>query len=381
MPQKGETAMTEIRILQVVGAMNRGGAETMIMNLYRAMDRQKIQFDFLELKPGESDYSAEIRQMGGRILKAHWSQSPTAIIRTLKELRGIIMNKGPFAVVHAHVLFGAGVVMLAAKLAGVESRITHSHSTNSLDQRPQAILYRIIARNLLKKYCTGEIACSNDAGEYLFGVREFKKKGIVIRNAVNLEHFYPRELQAELDSALANVNVNNRIKLISVARLEPVKNHAFLLDIASELNAMSYEFEMIFIGDGSLRVHLEAEVERKGLLDRVFFWGTRGDIADIMRQSDCLLLPSLYEGLPVTLVEAQASGLRCLVSATVSEEADLGLDLVEFVPLDSPKVWAKRIMQEQKSSISLRKIQESLDAAGYTVEESLKKLLAVYNLK
>ncbi|WP_448712963.1 glycosyltransferase [Microbacterium profundi] len=354
--------------------MNRGGAESMLMSLYRGVDRTKTQFDFLEFTDGESDFSAEIEELGGRILKCKWSQSPSHFLSTQKAVARVIRDEGPYAAVHSHTLFASGAVLNAARVAGVPVRIAHAHSTSDAGAGLAKQSYRAAARWLIRRNATAQIACSPDAGRYLFGPEFFANDGVIVPNAVDLKRFRPKAPAAgEL-----RVPKTNWVTLVSVARFEPVKNHRFLVELADELRAREVGFTMKFVGQGSLQSAIAAEIAEKNLGNWIEMLGLRSDVEEILRDSDALLMPSLWEGLPVALVEAQATGLPCLVSETVTHDADLGLGLLNYLPIDSVSAWADVIEAGLPHCPTSPEIQDALDARGYTVEASLEKLLPLY---
>lgn len=362
------------RILHVVGAMNRAGAESMLMTLYRELDKTEVQFDFLEFTGGRSDFHDEIEELGGQILKCDWSQSLTRVRQTRRSIALLIDEEGPYTAVHSHILFASGTVLAAAKDAGVPTRIAHSHSSSSAHVGFKATVYQKLARLFINRGATSVVACSSEAGRYLFGQHFSARGGTVIPNAIDPEMFYPREVNAEGETA-AEVS---KISLISVARLEFVKNHTFLLELAQELRIRGVEYQMNFVGTGTLQDELETEIDRLGLGNHVKMLGLRDNVAEILRGSDVMLMPSLWEGLPVTLVEAQATGLPCIVSDSVTREVDLGLGLLSFQPLDNVGQWADTIANGFPILPTAEEIAKALETRGYTVRQSLANLLALY---
>lgn len=363
-----------IRVLHVIGAMNRGGAESMLMSLYRDVDKAKIQFDFLEFADGVSDFSAEIEELGGRILKCKWSQSPNGFLSTQKAVANLIRDEGPYAAVHSHTLFASGAVLNAARAAGVPVRIAHSHTTSDAGTGLAERSYRAAARWLIQRNATARVACSPDAGRYLFGHAFADNGGIVVPNSVDLKRFRPRTSS----TAEPRDSTTKKVTLVSVARFEPVKNHRFLVELADELRARDVGFTMKFVGHGSLKSAITAKISERDLGNRIEMLGLRSDVEEVLRDSDALVMPSLWEGLPVALVEAQATGLPCLVSDTVTRDADLGLGLLKYLPIDSVSAWADAIEAGFPHRSTLQEVNDALSARGYTVEASLEKLLPLY---
>jgi len=346
------------RILQVTGPMNRGGAETMLMTLYRALDTTQFQFDFLEFGPGRSDYADEIESLGGRILKATWSQNPRKLPATIQHLADLMMQSGPFAAAHSHILFASGTVLAAAKRAGVPIRIAHSHAAMSSRSSFLSSIYQATSRSAIRRVAT--------------------HMGVVVPNAVDTSRFFPVTTPQRDRVRDALGLPRDMLVLSSVARFEKVKNHAFLLDLADVLSGRGVEFLMLFIGDGSLRSELETGVDERQLGQRVRFLGLRSDVPELLQASDTVLMPSLYEGVPVSLIEAQASGIRCLVSDTVGREADLGLGLIDFLPITDPSLWANAVTTHVPPPATQQDVGEAMERRGYTVTSSLARMLSLY---
>lgn len=368
------------RVLHVVGAMNRAGAESMLMTLYRSLDKARLQFDFLEFRDDESDFAQEILDMGGRILKYPWSQKSNGFGRTVRSLASFMRAHGPYAAVHGHILFANGAVMAAARKAGVPARIAHSHNTSDVvNPGLTRRLYHAASRVAIRWGATALVACGDDAGRYLFGDRQLDKV-VVIPNAVDTQRYCPvtpperHRLRRELGLR------QDGLVLVAVARLELVKNHEFLVELASELQARGVDVEMLFVGTGSLREHLEHEIDARGLGSSVRMLGLRTDVERVLQSADALLMPSHFEGLPVVLVESQAVGLPCLVSDRVTQEADLGLGLLRFLPIDSVVDWADVLPEGLPAPQSAADIAQAYDASGYSPEQTLSRLLPLYAL-
>ena len=333
----GGTAGTP-RVLHVVGAMNVGGAETLLMNLFRGVDRSRVQFDFLVYGDEPGFYDQEIADLGGRVLRTRHSPQ-FGITAAVRAIRTMLRQEGPFLAVHAHILHASALAVRAAEAEGIPIRITHSHNTGDVSGGVGRALYRAWSRREIARKSTTLVACGHQAGSYLFGDREWT----VLPNRVSLAQFRPFPCDQRMEWR-DNLNIPPGVPLIgSVARFEEVKNHIFLLRVAAMLRDRGVAFKMAFAGDGSLRHTLEDRVRSEGLEHHVSFLGLRRDTARLMNAFDVLAMPSHYEGIPVVLMEAQACGLPCLVSDAVSEEVDYGLGLVRFLSIDSVDLWADAI--------------------------------------
>lgn len=363
--------MKPIRILHIVGRMDRAGAETMVMNLYRAIDRGRFQFDFTCFTSDRCDYDEEILALGGRIIRIPGGGALSRFFRLWYRLRG-----GEWRVVHSHTLFSSGLHLLAAKLAGVPVRIAHSHSTADANSRRAVVKgYQWFSRKLLSRVPTGYAACGRAAASYLFPGRS----GVtIIPNAINVPEF----LKASGSGVRQELGIDpGRLLVVQVGRLLPVKNHAFSLRIAEALRESGHEFQMLFIGSGHLTEALEADIRTRALERNVRLVGVREDIAALMGAADVMLMPSLYEGFPVVLVESQAAGLPAVVSRAVSPEVDLGLGLIDFVDLGvAPADWAARlVVAASKPSPDPGVRRETLTKYGFSADGSALRLARMYD--
>lgn len=371
------------RVLMAVGKMDRGGMETMLMNLYRCIDRDRLQFDFLCTKPGEADFDGEILALGGRIF--HTSLPKQAgPKRILEEMRKVMEEEGPFAAVHAHLLFFNGFVLLAARRAGISIRISHSHASSLLKYHSlKGKGYAAFMRRLLMKNATCLLACSRQAGIYLYGEKAVRCGRVeLFANAVDVDAFAFRpqtaaELRAQFGAGEETLVIGQ------VGRMIPEKNHVFLLELARLLKEKGADCRFLLIGDGPLRASLAQKVALYGLGDRVIFTGLREDVDVLLQALDGFAMPSLMEGLPVALVEAQAAGLPCVVSDGVSKEADLGLSLVQFLPADNlhKKDWLKALSDcKRRPRPSLEQVRAAFARRGFEVKENVVRLYTLYQL-
>lgn len=370
-----------IRVLHVVGGMIRGGAETMVMNLYRKIDRDKIQFDFLCMIPGEHHYDQEIRQLGGRIIYINPPRK-VGVIRHIWEIITVIHKYGPYAAVHAHTLFHGGIVAFAAFLAGVSKRICHSHSTNN--ERANKLsrkIYFQIMRLMIRTFCTDMLACGNDAGTYLFGKDAVESgKVTIIPNAIDLKKYETLTDDDALDLRNLLGLPEDALIIGHVGNFRKAKNHEFFIPLMQHVKSNSLNMRLILVGDGELRESIQKIVEDNGLNEYIRFLGVREDIPELMNMFDVFVMPSLYEGLPVSLIEAQAAGTPCVVSDSITREADMGLNLVEFLSLDTPiEIWVRKIIEKAKKKCrDINKIREIYRKKRYDVEETVKEIMEIY---
>jgi glycosyltransferase involved in cell wall biosynthesis len=368
------------RILHVFGGMDRGGAETMVMNLYREIDRREFQFDFAVQTDRPCHYDAEIESMGGRILRhplpvdAGLSAYAQAFLHTLTEY-------GPFIAVHSHVHHFSGFVLHLSRRRGVPVRVSHSHSTGSrgaVSVRRQA--YERSMQFLIRRSATHLLGCSRQACEALFGPGCWSDPRVQLApNAISLSdyaapaavrHAFREELRLAPGTPLVG----------HVGSFTEPKNHAFIIELFRVLSGRLPHAHFVLAGDGPLRPKIEEAIGVAGLVDRVHLLGIRSDVPRVMGALDLLLMPSLWEGLPVVLVEAQAAGLPCLVSDTITPDADLGTGLVRFAALEAgASAWAEQSLAHLGCARPARAARESaLRQAGYDIADAARRLAGIY---
>jgi glycosyltransferase involved in cell wall biosynthesis len=311
--------MRPIRILQVVTIMNRGGLETMLMNYYRQVDRTKIQFDFMVHRNEEGHYDKEIIDLGGKLFRMPQIR-PGNYRLYFKQLDEFFKKHSYYKVVHSHINENSSFVLRAANRADIPCRIAHSHLSDlGLDLKYP---FRLYARSVMKNNPNNYFACSKKAGEWLFGKNHPDRGDIkVLNNAVDVKKFkFNEQVRARVRNEL---QTGNKLVIGHIGRINKQKNHDFLIDIFKEVQEREPDSLLVLAGEGHLRKAVEQKVKSLGLSEHVRFLGVREDVADLFQSFDLFLFPSLFEGLPVVLVEAQAAGLNCIVSDTITKETDI----------------------------------------------------------
>lgn len=333
-----------LRVLHVMGGLDVGGVETWLLNLLRRADRSRLAMDFLLHTEKTCTYDAEVLSCGARILRC-----PRDHIHSyVRSLWRAIHAPAPYDVVHSHVHAYSGWVLSVAALAGVPVRIAHSHlDTRGPDRRPSALrrAYLFAMSRLIRRHATAGFAASLEAGKALFGdLWGVDRRWSVLRCGIDTSPF-----EAPARPALrAELGIRSDAFVIGhVGRFDEQKNHAFLVPVAAELAALEPAAHLLLVGDGPLRSAIEREVRLAGLGDRFTLAGRRSDVAALMvGVMDAFVLPSLYEGLPLVAIEAQAAGLPCLVSDTVSPESSVVEGLFSQESLRAPpKTWAMRLLR------------------------------------
>lgn len=328
--------MGAYKILHVLGSMNRGGVETWLMHVLRHINKNKFELHFLVHTRAEAAFDQEILCLGGHI---HYGGSPKNPSRYASRFSAIVGEHGPFDVVHSHVYWYSGYIMLLARNAGIPIRIAHSHAaTSAAAWSTLRRLYQELMRAWIMRYATHRICISHQAGEALFGSRPKK--------SINLLHYgfdFSRFLQVDCPGDLKRrLGIPPDRKVIGqIGRLVPIKNHAFTVKIFASIVARGEDVHLLLVGDGPLLSAVRSLVESRGLSGRCTFAGSQDDVAPFFRTMDVLVLPSNSEGLGIVALESQAAGVPVIASTGVTREIDVVPDMVEHIPLSAGAAdWA-----------------------------------------
>lgn len=370
-----------MRVLHIVGGMNVGGTETMLMNLYRNIDRDKYEFHFISYYDKKAFYDDEIERLGGKIIPMKFSNRFGAIASIL-QLRKLIKENN-YEIVHSHTLFNCGIGVLAAYLGGAKIRISHAHTVFEEKNSFVKKMYAAVMRKLIRKYSTDFLACSERAGAFLFGKDILKEKNYsFLPNYVDYRK-YMNDIDGKRVRAELKIE-EDEIVLGHVGRLIPLKNHLFILDIVKRMKDSGKKVKAIFVGDGDQRENIESKIKEYGLEENIIITGMVSNPERYMKSMDIFLLPSIYEGFGLVLLEAQASGLQCLVSENIQDETDLNVGLVKKLELgNGAEAWSEEItkMIENRKNISREKIEEAFVEKGYDLEGILRKIENIYGRK
>lgn len=357
-----------VRVLNVLGTTNLGGAESRVMELYRAMDKKKVQFDFLVHTDKEGQYDAEIQQLGGRI----YHVPRFRVINYLsyrKALRRFFGEHREFVAVQGHMTSTAAIYLPIAKKAGIPMTIAHARSAG-VDRGLKGFVTRILRSSLKYKadYC---FACSAEAAEAVYG-RNWIEAGKVrtIPNAIDVQRFaFQEEVRQRVRKELG---LDYNFVIGHIGRFSFMKNHNYLIDIFVQLCKIRDDAALVLIGEGELKQKIQERVNQLGLAGRVRFLGNSFDVERYYQAFDYFVFPSLFEGLPGSVVEAQASGLRCLVSDKVTKEAAL-TELVTYKSIEeSAASWASEVMRNSKKAL----VREDMRAAIAEKDFDVQKLAA-----
>jgi Glycosyltransferase len=360
------------RVLHIIGKMDRAGAETMLMNLYRNIDREKFQFDFIVFTKDKGNYDDEILELGGKIIPLIEKNA----FRRMKILEKFLISHPEYQIVHAHTLLSNAFHLFAAKKAKVPVRISHSH--NTLDKSSNSIkgkIYKHFSKKMIKKYSTDFIACGQGAAEFLYDAND---NVLILPNSVDSK--YLNEVGQENKDYINNeFHVEeNFLKLVQVGRLQEVKNHDFSIRLASLLKKKNIKFKMFFVGQGELLNTLKQKISDADLANDIILTGIRADVPKIMAGADVLLMPSFYEGFPVTLVETQSIGLPAVISDKISKEVDLDLGLIHFLALEE-KLWFEKIINIKPIAGPTENKLEKIYKKGFDIYSSVEIMEKMYS--
>lgn len=356
-----------IRVLHIVTYMGRGGLETMLMNYYRNIDRNKVQFDFLVHRDFEADYDAEIYELGGKIY--HISRLIPWSHAYREKLKQFFQEHSEYKVVHVHQDCLSSVALQCAMECGVPVRIAHSHTSSAVKN-----LRYLIKKYYMKKipaYATDLFACGNQAGKWMFQENDFKviPNGICVRDYV-----YSEKIREKVRKELG---IENNLIIGHVGNFTRAKNHEFLLKIFDEILKKESSARLVLVGSGELLEKIQKQSEELGMHEKVIFTGTRSDVNELMQAMDAFVFPSLYEGLPVTMIEAQAAGLPCMISDRVSEECIVTSDVISVKKLSRPaSEWAECILRKVQDG--RRDTLKEIEKSGYDIKIAAKKLEQIY---
>ncbi|MBQ7410039.1 MAG: glycosyltransferase family 1 protein [Clostridia bacterium] len=354
----------EIRILQIVPNMQQGGIENFIMNIYRNIDKNKIQFDFLVHYNKKCFFDEEIERLGGKIYRFPVMENKN-VIRYIKELDKFFKEHTEYKVVHGHMASLAFIYLWIAKKNGVKYRIIHSHGTSFL-KTVKGIAKYILFR-FADKHANVRWACSNEAGKYLYKKKSFD----VIPNAIDFKKFeYNPKIR---ETVRKELDINEETFVIGhVGRFNLQKNHKFIINLMEKLLRENENLKLLLIGDGETKEEINKLACDLNINNKIIFLGIREDVNRIYQAMDILIMPSLFEGLPVTGIEAQANGLKCLFSDNITREVDISKKS-EFIKL-SEEAWKNSIIE----NIHYKRDLKDFDNSIFNIEKLTKQLQRRY---
>lgn len=368
--------MVKKKILVVIQLLRRGGVELVALNFAKSLDRNKYDISFLLVEPNEHQDDSlvkEVLQSGINVFEIPGNVN--GYFNKYKFLKAFF-QENTFDIVHSHVMFFSAFVMLAAKKCNVRVRVSHSHATKW--NRKETVIFKIykaITRFFINNYATDLLSCSVESGKYLYGSKEFKKRGQVISNGIDTEK-YAFDLTVR-NQKRAELSIGeNEILVGHIGTIYYIKNQTFLAEVFAKMLEKNDRLKLILVGEEADGAPVREKVRCLNIEDKVIFAGQRSDVPQLLQAMDIMIFPSLFEALPVSLIEAQASGLSCLISGSVTSEVKFN-DNVKFLSLDeNTEVWAAaayKLLEADRQSVSTDKLVKS-----YDISSVIKKLDKIY---
>ncbi|MBQ9686741.1 MAG: glycosyltransferase family 1 protein [Oscillospiraceae bacterium] len=357
-----------IRILQMIGSLNVGGSQTMILNIYRNIDRSRIQFDFVLDHPDETYFAEDVKALGARIYTMPVFRGTNAgEIR--RDWNNFFYTHPEYRVLHSHVRSYASLYLPVARQHGVKT-IIHSHNTSN-GSGMTAMVKNALQRPL-RDQADILMACSTEAGEWLYGKKACQSDRFVfLPNAVDTRRFRPDEQRRR--AARRELGLDGRLVIGHVGRFNEQKNHGFLLEAFKLVHDRNPRAALLLVGEGPLQLEMAQKAVDLGIAEDVIMTGNRNDVPELLAAMDVFAFPSLFEGLPVTLIEAQAAGLPCVISDAITRDVDIS-PLIERLPIDSAEAWADALLEKREH----RDVTRDIVRAGFDVQASTQRISELY---
>lgn len=363
----------KVKVLYFVDRMLRGGIQTFVIENLKHIDKTNLQIDFLLLDDGEVyELEQELRDLGSTVYKLEriWLRKPKDFVKYCMALNQFFKEHHDYKVVHMHSSSKNFMVLKMAKKYGIKVRVAHSHNIDFQSKNKLKILIGNLFKKPLKKYATHYFACSELAGKWLFGNEEVK----VIHNAVDYEKFkFNENRRNELRKELG---IEDKLVIGNVGRFTNQKNHTFLIDIFNEIHKQNENTVLMLVGTGGKEKEIKKKVKDFGLQNDVLFLGFKNNVNEYMWTMDCFVFPSVFEGLGLVLIEAQATGMKCFTSkGVVPKEAQVS-KLLEYISLKkSVKEWTEMILN---SDLERKDIKQDLENKKYLIEQTAEELGKFY---
>lgn len=360
-----------IRVAHIIGKWVGGGVESVVMNYYRHIDRTKVQFDFICDDDSTNIPYEEIDSLGGRVILIPPYQKIFKYHRVLKK----VLTERKYKIVHSHINTLSVFSLCAAKSAGVPVRIAHSHSTSNKSEYLKNGL-KFILKPFSKLFATRYIACTEYAGRWLFGDREFELGNVfILNNAIDVENFeYNKELR---DLKRKELSIDDETFVIGhIGRFVEQKNHRFLIDVFYKFHCEYPNSILLLVGQGPLMQEIKDKVNSLKLNEAVQFLGQREDVSELYQAFDLFLFPSLYEGLGMVMIEAQCSGLPCVASTDVPVDSKINNN-VSYLSLNSRiEDWTEEISRMLQSQREIN--YQLMNISGFDIQTEVLKLEEKY---
>ncbi len=355
------------KVLHIIDGLKSGGAETFIMNTYRSIDKNDIQFDFLLRNKENNVYIDEVKKYGGKIY--YLPSFPKELLKNIRSLKKFFKNNKEYDIVHIHAnsLVYFFPIMYASRY-GVKKIIIHSHNTCAYNKL-SSLIHKMV-RKYVYNHTTEHIACSEQAGKWMFNDKPY----VIIPNSIDMKKYsYSIENKEKIRKEL---NIEDKYIIGNIGRFVEQKNHIFLIKVFKEITAVREDAILVLVGDGPLIKNIKELVCELRIEDKVIFTGNRKDIPSVLSSFDVMAFPSLFEGLPFTIIEAQAAGLRCFISSNISDEVVCNSNIYKL-SIDDKQLWINALI---KDSIYDRvKSAETICNSKYNINNSINTIIELYN--
>ncbi len=359
-----------IRVLHVLQRMEAGGTQSLLMNIYRNIDRTKVQFDFLVEYKEKQFYDDEIESLGGRVYRTSVREDLN-VFNFYNTLRHFFANHHEYKIVHVHPFTIGYFCLRAADKAGIPVRIAHSHSNGLVRNGAY-----VVKRGLQKIYpwhATDLFACSEEAGTYLFRDRQFN----VLNNGIDVQQFKANDTTRAMMRHELGV-ADDELVIGNIGRLHPSKNQKFLLHVFKALREHRSNSTLLIVGNGDLKQELKEERDALGLHENVRFLGNRSDIAKLEQAFDVLVMPSQFEGLGIVAIESQAAGIPTVASTGFPEDVEITPLLIRKELSDSPESWAEAVLKQINNPLRHTNTSQAIIDAGYDIKRIAKQMQQFY---
>ena len=360
------------RLLCIVGSMNAGGAETFLMKLYRKLDRTKYQMDFAVAVKEKGFYDDEILDMGGKIFQI--TPKSKGIFKNFNSIRCLVKREGYQSVLRTSQHSLSALELYAARLGGAKNLIFRSSNTNTTSGRGIDLMLHKLCAFMPMIFANVRIAPSTEAADFMFGNGCVSNgKAFLLHNGVDLALY--RFDMIDRESVKKEFCIENKLVVGHVGRFNHQKNHEKLIDVFQQIVKREPNSVLMLVGQGELEEYIKRKVNESCIADKVIFTGVRSDVPRLLSGMDVFVFPSLYEGMPNTIIEAQANGLPCVISNSITKEAEV-TDLINYLSLEEPnELWAETVLElmlkeTDRASYSIR-----LKEQGYGIEECTSQFI------
>ena len=369
--KRAETEKQPIRILHYIGSLNIGGSQTMIMGIYRNMDRSKIQFDFVIDRKNETFFKDEIESLGGKVYIFDEYFKGYNYFSFAKQWKEFFRAHPEYKIIHCHVRSVASIVLKIAKRNGLKT-ICHSHSTSN-GYGMKSVAKKMLQRRI-SEYCDHYLACSKESAEWLYG-KEISKKCLIINNAIDVSKYkYNAKVRKKVRIELG---LDDKILIGQVGRMEAVKNHVFSLKLLRELLKSNKSYHLLIVGSGTQKDNIIKRAKEIGVYNNITILESRNDVNELMQAMDVFVMPSLYEGLPLALIEAQAASLPCMISDTIKDGILIDKTVAKL-KLDSLEKWVRRVEGLVVNGNEREDVSAIIVKSGFDIKKNAKKLSDFY---